>query len=111
MAATRTKKQPAPEQTPERVPVLVTTEWRGVFFGYIDAFPETTPAEITLHKAQMATYWSAETHGVFGLAADGPRAGCRIGPPVARKLLNKVTSVTECSPEAVAAWEAQPWTR
>lgn len=92
-----------------RVPVMVTTDKRGVFFGYLPEFPATMVSEIELTDARMCTMWSTEMHGVFGLAAIGPGEGCRVGPKVPRKRLNGLTSVTLCAPEAAARWEAEPW--
>lgn len=88
------------------VPLLVTTQRKGVFFGY------GTPGDaetIRLEKAQMCIYWSQDVKGVLGLAASGPSKSCKVGPPVPAITLREVTAVTECSQEAVAAWEKQPW--
>lgn len=89
-------------------PVVVTTEHRGVFFGYVD--PAARSADpIRLERARMCVYWSSDLKGVLGLAATGPNAECRIGPEVPSILLSKITSVMELTPEAVAAWEKAPW--
>ena len=90
--------------TKERA-VLVTTEHRGVFFGYAT---ETDGATITLRNARNCIYWSADVKGFLGLAATGPSASCRIGPR-ADITLRAVTCVAECTPAAVAAWESAPW--
>lgn len=85
--------------------VVVTTEHRGVFFGYAS---ETSGETIKLRAARCCIYWPAENKGFMGLAADGPKSGARVGP-AADIELRKITSVIECSPEAVKAWEASPW--
>lgn len=82
-------------------PVIVTTEFRGVFFGYAD---DTKGDTITLTKARNCIYWSAKTGGFMGLASDGPGAGSRIGATVEKIELRKVTSVLEMTPKAVKAW-------
>lgn len=87
-------------------PVIVTTEHRGVFFGYGKPTENTT---IRLEHAQMCVYWSADVKGVVGLASVGPTKGCRIGPPAPAITLQKVTAVIEVSPEAEEKWKAQPW--
>jgi hypothetical protein len=46
--------------------------------------------------------------GFMGLASTGPSKSCRIGPP-ADITLRKITAVVEVTPEAVAKWEAAPW--
>ncbi len=94
--------------TPQGVPLVVTTAKRGVFFGY--GVP-TDAATIRLERARMAVYWSADVHGVLGLAATGPTKSCRITAPVPAITLNEVTAVMECSPEAAAAWEVGFWNR
>ena len=86
-------------------PVLVTTEYRGVFFGYAT---DTSGDTIKLKRARNCIYWPTSNHGFLGLAADGPRKGARVGP-AADIELRKVTAVAEVGPEAVARWESQVW--
>jgi len=90
-------------------PVVVTTEHRGVFFGYLDGSRDSETA--LLRDAQMCVYWSADVRGVLGLAATGPSAACKVTPPVSSITLHKVTAVMEASDEAVKAWLARPWSR
>jgi hypothetical protein len=85
--------------------VLVTTEHRGVFFGYTT---DTTGDIINLRAARNCIYWPAEQKGFLGLASTGPLKGSRIGP-AADLELRKITSVAACTPEAVEAWEKAPW--
>lgn len=86
-------------------PVLVTTEFRGVFFGYAT---ETSGDTIHLKRARNCIYWSADTKGFLGLVSKGPTDGCRVGPPADIEL-RKITCVAECTAEAVKAWESAPW--
>ena len=89
------------------LPVLVTTAHRGVFFGY--AKEGTTDGDIVrLKQARLCLYWSADVKGFMGLAATGPSKACRIGPP-ADIDLRSITAVLTVTPEAVACWEAAPW--
>lgn len=90
-------------------PILVTTKYRGVFFGYLDGEPDKLPKEITLTDAQNCVYWSKAERGVFGLAAQGPDADCRIGPKVPQLTIYDVTSVADCTPEAAEKWKLTPW--
>ncbi len=92
MAATRTGR-----------PVLVTTEYRGVFFGY--AY-DTSGDHITLTNARNCIYWPSTQGGFGGLASEGPVKGSRIGARVEQMQLRKITSVSECTAVAVEAWEA-----
>lgn len=90
--------------------VLVTTEYRGVFFGYITAAArKTLPKSIKLKNARNCIYWSHAARGVFGLASDGPPDGCRIGSRVSEIELYGITSVTPVEDGAVKKWEAAPW--
>jgi hypothetical protein len=86
-------------------PVMVTTAHRGVFFGYAS---EWDGEIVRLKRARLCLYWSAEVKGFMGLAATGPTKNCRVGPP-ADIDLRSVTAVVSVTPEAVAAWERQPW--
>lgn len=90
-------------------PVLVTTEHRGVFFGYADP-GDTEKTTIALKRARNCVYWSADVKGFLGLASKGPTSGCRVGP-AADITLHAVTCVAEVQPEAVKAWEEGPWAR
>jgi hypothetical protein len=87
--------------------VLVTTEYRGVFFGYI---PEESigAEELFVFKARNCVLWSEDVKGFLGLAANGPSENCRIGP-AAGIYLHKITSISEVSDAAVLKWEAAPW--
>lgn len=87
--------------------VVVTTEHRGVFFGYAT---DTDGDAIQLRAARNCLYWPAENKGFMGLAAMGPVSGSRVGPAV-DITLRKITSVIECTPDAVKAWEGAPWKR
>lgn len=84
-------------------PVLVTTEFRGIFFGYA---ADTNGDNITLSRARNCIYWPSSQGGFAGLAAEGPAKGARIGSAVSSIDLRKVTSVIEVTPEAAKKWEA-----
>lgn len=82
-------------------PVLVTTEYRGVFFGYAE---DTSGDTITLKRARNCIYWPAEQGGFMGLASEGPAKGSRIGAPVEQIELRKITAVTEVTAAAADKW-------
>lgn len=86
-------------------PVLITTEYRGVFFGYAE---DTSGDTVILRGARNCLYWSSNTGGFIGLASSGPGAGSRIGARIDQIELRKVTSIAEVTPQAVAAWNAEP---
>lgn len=87
--------------------VLVTTEYRGVFFGYAS---DTGGDTIKLRAARNCIYWPEENKGFLGLANFGPVSGSRVGPPADIEL-RRVTCVAEVTDEAVKAWEAAPWSK
>lgn len=86
--------------------VVVCTDKKGVFFGYAD---NTRGDAITLKRARMCVYWSADMKGVMGLAAQGPSKTCRIGDAVPEIELRGITCVMACSDEAAKRWEDAPW--
>lgn len=86
-------------------PVLITTQHRGVFFGYAT---KTDGEQVSLARARNCIYWSRDVKGFMGLAANGPTAGCRIGP-AADITLRNITAVLEVAPAAAEAWEKAPW--
>lgn len=88
-----------------RVPVLVTTEHRGVFFGYAES-SSLSEKTLTLTNCRNCIYWDASIGGFLGLAAAGPNGKCRIGKPAPEVMLHGVTSVSHCTEEAAKAWEA-----
>ena len=83
--------------------VLVTTEFRGVFFGHLVS-DEKLPDEITLSNARNCIYWSSDVGGFLGLASNGPTSGCKIGVEVPELRLFKVTSVSTVCDEAAKKW-------
>lgn len=85
--------------------VVVTTSYRGVFFGYAT---NTDGETIKLRAARNCVYWPASQKGFVGLASTGPLQGARIGP-AADMELRGITAVLECTQEAVAAWESGLW--
>ena len=89
-----------------KIPMIVTTEHRGVFFGYGEPTTETT---IRLERVRMCVHWSRDVHGVVGLAANGPTSGCRIGPAAPAMTIHKVTGIMEVSKEAEEKWNQEPW--
>lgn len=87
---------------PNSRPVLVTTEFRGVFFGYSD---DTSGDTITLKNARNCIYWPSDQGGFVGLASEGPAKGSRVGAVVESLELRKITSVAEVNADAATVWE------
>ena len=82
-------------------PVIVCTEYKGVFFGYAD---DTSGDRIFLTRARMAIYWGTD-RGVLQLAETGPTPISKISARADIEV-RKITAVFEVSAEAVKAWEA-----
>jgi len=85
-----------------RQPVLVTTEHRGVFFGYL--IEDNAPVSVTLTSARNCLYWSKEVGGFMGLASLGPIGVSRVGAKTERVKLFDITSILDVSPEAEKVW-------
>jgi Domain of unknown function (DUF6948) len=81
-------------------PVIVCTEFRGVFFGYADG---TSGDVIHLKDARMAIYWGT-TKGVMELAQSGPTSKSRISAKADIEI-RKVTAIFEVTPAAEKAWK------
>lgn len=82
-------------------PVIVTTEHRGVFFGYAT---DTRGSVIDLKRARMAIYWGT-TKGINELAETGPTSKSRISAKADIEV-RKITAVFEVTAEAAAKWES-----
>lgn len=92
----------------KKIPVLITTDKRGVFFGKIDP-QDYDKSSIVAEDIQMCVRWTADVKGVMGLASNGPSEKCRVSRPTTNGILHGVTMVLTCSDKAVAAWERMPW--
>lgn len=97
--------EPTPDPRPAALgrPVLITTEYRGVFFGYAT---DTSGDTVILNNARNCIYWPSTQGGFVGLATVGPLKNSRIGERVTKIELRKVTAVAEVTADAASAWEA-----
>jgi hypothetical protein len=86
-------------------PVLVTTEFRGVFFGYVKD-DKKSPDQITLTNVRNCIYWSADVGGFLGLASGGPTSGCKLGAKLLELTIYKITSIAPVSEEAEKKWNS-----
>lgn len=84
-------------------PILVSTQHRGVFFGFVDDDTDLTQRTFSLKDSRMAIRWST-TKGIAELAEDGPNSGSRVGAKADLIALHDVTAVWECTEKAVKAW-------
>jgi hypothetical protein len=94
----------------KRRAVIITTQHRGVFFGYLAS--KVDKGRLSIARARNVLYFDTATKGFLGLASTGPTNGCRIGPSVLGKsTLFDITGVFEVSDEAVKRFEDAPWSR
>lgn len=87
-------------------PVLVLTNNRGVYFGYLAL--DQAPELVVLKDARYAASWQ-EVRGYLDLAARGPNASCQITPACPTLTLYGIAGVADCTPLAAAEWEKEPW--
>lgn len=87
--------------------VLVTTEYRGVFFGRLEREPdyEQDARRIILHGVRNVIRWTGE-RGFLGLATHGPEKGSRIGATAEEVQLHGINLVADCSDVAIKAFVA-----
>lgn len=95
--------------TKAKKPVVVFTDKRGVFFGYLNG--AYSREKLTLKNARMCVYWTAEVHGALGLASTGPTSACKVTLPVPELELVDIHGIAKCTDDAVEAWEKGPWAR
>ena len=93
--------------------VVISTEHRGVFFGYasddaIAAWEKDTTASVKLDRCRMCLYWPASQRGFPGLVFDGPKEGARVSP-AATLTLAGITSIGDATPASIDRWESAPW--
>lgn len=88
----------------DKRPVLVTTAHRGVFFGYL-VEERDGGKTVILANARCAIKFNT-TGGFLELAGSGPNSGSKIGERAPEIKLYDVTSISDCTEKAVAAWEA-----
>ena len=97
-------------ETTSDKPVLVTTQHRGVFFGYLIGDP--AKEKVRLRACRNVVYWDTEARGFVGLAAQGPTKGCRVTKAAgAESTIFDITAVVECTEEAAKRFEDEPWAR
>lgn len=95
----------------EKRGIVVCTAKRGVFFGYAAGSAQSLveKGKLTLERARMCVYWSAQTKGVLGLASHGPAAGSKVGAQVPELAIESVTAVIVCTDAAIKVWEEGSW--
>jgi len=85
--------------------VLITTEHRGVFFGYTEEDADLTKTTLSLKDAKMAIRWRTKK-GIAELAEKGPNSNSLIGAKADVPVIHKVTAVFLVTKEAEEKWIA-----
>lgn len=84
-------------------PVIVCTEYKGVFFGYAT---DTSGDVIHLKRARMLIRFGT-TRGLMQTAETGPTLQSKVSARADLEV-RKITAVMEVTPDAAAVWEAMP---
>jgi hypothetical protein len=82
-------------------PVLITTEYRGVFAGLIPADQDLTARSMPLKAARMFLYWGT-TRGLMELCETGPTSKSRVSAPADISMLHGITAIFDMTPTAWA---------
>ena len=93
----------------DHTPVVITTAYKGVFFGQLPNSADKTQKTLEIKEGQMCIYWSQGVHGVLGLAVAGPTKDCKITDSAPSITLQEVTSVIVTTKKAEIAWMEKPW--
>mgnify|MGYP000738900063 CR=1 FL=1 len=83
--------------------VIITTEYRGVFFGYVEDDTDLTKTTLGLKNARMAIRWQT-TKGIAELAKEGPNGDSIIGDVADWPVIHKVTGVIFVTQKAEIKW-------
>lgn len=93
------------EKMPNERMVVILTEFKEIFCGWTS---DTCGDRIKLRGARQACYFSADSHGLLGLAVNGPGGDSKIGP-AADIECRRVVNVIECTLAAIEIWEKARW--
>ncbi len=85
--------------------VIITTEHRGVFFGFVEDDADLTQKTLGLKDAKMAIKWRT-TKGIAELAEIGPNENSLIGAKANVPVIHNVTAVFLVSKKAEEKWIA-----
>lgn len=85
-------------------PVLITTNNRGVYYGYLAE--NNAPDMVRLEKARVCVQWDAGHEGFLVMAVRGPKGVADVSPAVGSMEVYGVATIATCSPEAAEEWDA-----
>lgn len=87
------------------IPVLVTTEYKGVFVGLVPDNQDMDARSFPLMQARMAIRWGT-SKGVMQLAESGPTSSSLISAKADIPALHGITAVFSITPEAWEKWQS-----
>jgi hypothetical protein len=94
----------------EKKAVVIFDSHRGICFGYLEKITNAGKT-VKLSGARHCFYFvepPSGNKGVFSLGTIGPQDGSKISPRVT-VTINDVTSIVECTQDAVVQWEKIVW--
>jgi len=84
-------------------PVLITTNNRGVYYGYL--VENKAPDMVRLDKARVVVQWDTPK-GFLHMAVEGPEGVAEVSPAVGSMEVYGVATIADCTKEAAEAWDA-----
>lgn len=90
--------------------VIVATQTRrwSVLAGELKSWDAERGIAV-LRNARMIVFFSTGARSIVGVAKGGPGDGARVSPAIDEAAIRVVELLLDCSPEARAAIEAEPW--
>lgn len=90
--------------------VVVFDHHRDIFFGVLVEHDRVLQSAILTECRPVFSYQCRPGgEGSGGLATHGPGSGSKISPPAPKREINDVSSVVECTAEAVKAFGEVSW--
>jgi len=86
-------------------PVMITTAYKGVFAGLLNADQDLSAKSMPLLSAKMAIFWGTK-RGVMELAHEGPTTASKISAAADIPMLHDITAIFDLTPQAWAKWQA-----
>ena len=86
----------------EKTFVMVTTQWRGVFAGFLERDADTV---VELSEVRSAIDWNTQG-GFLELAEVGPNQNSKIGNMAPYAKLQGITGLWHCTEAAQNAWSS-----
>lgn len=93
-------------QATQQNPVLITTEFKGIFQGDLKSFDPASKTAVLTQARCCLKFWNGK--GFVGLVVGGPDRNCKVTGAAPEMTLFGVTAMLKCTPESVLAWQKEP---